>query len=268
MGRITQQTAPDGSIITPSYNEAGLLDGENVLHPGALTPSVYIKDIDYNEKGQREKIIYGNDVITKFYYDKETFRLKRLETKRLNSDPLQDWYYTYDPVGNITHIEDKNIPVVFFNNQKITGVSTYTYDALYRLAEATGRENNAALNFGSATTGTISPLCTAMNPGDPMAVRNYTQRYQYDAVGNIMEMKHLAAGNNWTRGYEYETVNNRLKRTFIGDNGNPANYTKYQHHVQHGFMKEMPHLEKISWNFKEEVVQTITTTYVQMTTYP
>jgi RHS repeat-associated protein len=256
LGRITKQTAPDGSIITPSYNEAGLLDGEIVLHPGAVNPSVYIKDIDYNEKGQRNKIIYGNDVSTKFYYDKETFRLKRLESKRLNGDPLQDWYYTYDPVGNITLIEDKNIPVLFFDNQKITGISAYSYDALYRLVEASGRENNAALNFGTCDNWNDKPFMHSMNPGDPMAIRNYTQRYQYDAVGNIMEMKHLAAGGNWTRGYEYETTNNRLKRTFVCDIASPTNYTKYQHHAKHGYMEELPHLEKIGWNFKEEVVLT------------
>ena len=256
LGRITQQTAPDGSIITPSYNEAGLLDAESVLHPVAANTSVYIKEIDYNEKGQRNKIIYGNNVSTKFYYDKETFRLKRLESYRLNGDPLQDWYYTYDPVGNITHIEDKSIPVVFFDNQKITGVSTYTYNALYRLVEATGRENNAALNFGTCDNWSDKPFMHSMNPGDPLAIRNYTQNYKYDAVGNIMEMKHLAAGGNWTRSYEYETANNRLKRTFIGDNGSPSNYTKYQHHTKHGFMEELPHLEKISWNFKEEVLLT------------
>ena len=256
LGRITRQTAPDGSIITPSYNEAGLLDGESVVHPGSAIASVYIKDIDYNEKGQRNKIIYGNDVSTRFYYDKETFRLKRLECKRLNGDALQDWYYTYEPVGNITHIEDKNIPVLFFDNQKITGVSSYTYDALYRLAEATGRENNAVLNFGSCDNWNDKPFIHSLNPGDPMVVRNYTQTYQYDAVGNIMEMKHLAAGGNWTRGYEYETANNRLKRTFIGDNGNPANYSKYQHHAKHGYLEQLPHLEKIDWNFNEEVVLT------------
>jgi RHS repeat-associated protein len=71
-----------------------------------------------------------------------------------------------------------------------------------------------------------------------------------------MEMKHLAVGGNWTRGYEYETSNNRLKRTFIGDIGNPVNYTKYKHHAKHGYMEELPHLEKISWNFKEEVILT------------
>ena len=81
LGRITHQTAPDGSIITPSYNEAGLLNRETVTHADPAITTTYIKDIDYNEKGQRNKIIYGNDVITEFYYDKETFRLKRLKPK-------------------------------------------------------------------------------------------------------------------------------------------------------------------------------------------
>jgi RHS repeat-associated protein len=256
LGRITQQTTPDGSIISPSYNEAGLLKGEAVLHPGASSPSIYIKVINYNERGQRNKIIYGNDVYSKFYYDKETFLLERLESKRFNGDPLQDWHYVCDPVANIVHIEDKNIPVVFFDNQKITGVSTYTYDALYRLVAATGRENTATLNFGSCDNWNDKPYMHAINPGDPMAIRNYNQRYWYDEVGNIVEIKHIAAAGDWTRTYQYETNNNRLKSTHIGDNGNPVNYTKYSHHAKHGFMEELPHLEKIGWNFKEEVVFT------------
>src|SRR5690606_2015188 len=125
--------------------------------------TICIKDIDYNEKGQREKIIYGNNVSTKFYYDKETFRLSRLESKRQNGDPLQDWYYTFDPVGNITHIEDKNIPVVFFDNQKVTGISEYTYDALYRLTEAKGRENNSALDFGTCDNWNDKAFIHSMN---------------------------------------------------------------------------------------------------------
>ena len=252
LGRITRQTAPDGSMITPSYNEAGLLNAETVLHPGAVSATSYIKDIDYNEKGQREKIIYGNDVSTKFYYDSETFRLKRLESKRQNNDPLQDWYYTYDPVGNITHIEDKNIPVVFFNNQKVTGVSAYTYDALYRLVEAAGRENNAALSHGTADNWNDAPFMHTLNPGDPVAVRNYTQTYQYDPVGNILQMHHQATGNNWTRNYTYATPNNRLTSTQVGG----TTYI-YAHHPQHGFMTAMPHLAEMGWNFKEELIKTI-----------
>ncbi len=271
LGRITQQTAPDGSITTPSYNEAGLLNGEAVLHVGEPISSTYIKDIDYNEKGQREKIIYGNDVSTNFYYDKETFRLKRLESKRLNNEVLQNLFYTFDAVGNITAIDDKAIPISFFKNSLIKPVSEYTYDALYRLTEATGRENDLALNFGDCDNWNDKPFMHSLNPGDPMAIREYTQQYKYDAVGNILEMKHLAGIRSWTRGYDYETANNRLKRTFIGDNGSPVNYTKYTHHATHGFMEELPHLEKISWNFKEEVVLTTrqhcTNDNIPVTTY-
>lgn len=256
LGRITKQITPDLSIITPTYNKGGMLNNESIIHSEASTSITYIKHIDYNEKGQREKIIYGNNVSTRFYYDKETFRLKRLESKRLNDAPLQDWYYTYDPIGNITHIEDKVAPIEFFKNSAVSSLSSYTYDALYRLAEATGRENNAALDYGTCDNWNDKPFMQALDLGNPMAVRNYTQTYQYDAVGNIKEMKHLASGGNWTRVYEYETTNNRLKSTQIGDNGNPATYTKYQHHAKHGFMKELPHLEKVYWNFKEEVVLT------------
>src|SRR5262249_22777953 len=88
--RITKQTTPDGSVITPLYNEAGLLNSENVLRPGETMPVAVIKNIDYNEKGQQKRIVYGNDVSSDFYYDKETFRLQRLETRRNNNDPLQD----------------------------------------------------------------------------------------------------------------------------------------------------------------------------------
>jgi len=252
LGRITRQTVPDGSIITPSYNEAGLLNGETVAHADPAITTAYIKDIDYNEKGQRNKIIYGNGVITKFYYDKETFRLKRLETKRQNNDSLQDWHYTFDPVGNIIHIEDKNIPVVFFDNQKITGGSVYTYDALYRLAEATGRENNAVLAFNGNDNWNDAPFMHQLNSGDPMAVRNYIQSYQYDGVGNIQQMRHQADGNNWTRDYNYQAANNRLISTQVG----LETYT-YPHHAQHGYMTAMPHLEDMGWNFKEELIKTI-----------
>ncbi len=227
-----------------------MLNSEAVSQVNPDLTTNYIKDIGYNEKGQRNKIIYGNDVLTKFYYDKETFRLIRLETKRKNNDPLQDWHYTFDPVGNITHIVDNDVPVVFFDNQKVMGLSVYTYDAIYRLAEATGRENNAALNFDNHDNWNDAPFIQAMNPGDPMAVRNYTQSYVYDEVGNIRQMHHVATGNTWTRGYRYENTTNRLMTTQVG----AETYT-YTHHPQHGFILVMPQLQEMGWNFKEELVK-------------
>lgn len=263
LGRVTRQTMPDGSIIIPIYNEAGLLERETVTHK-YVTPTItttYIKSIDYNEKGQRCKTIYGNDVITKYYYDKETFRLNRLESKRSNGEPLQDWYYTYDPVGNITFIEDDVNPIEFFKNQIIAGISEYTYDALYRLKEASGRENSAAIFFGDCDNWNDAPFMHQLKLKESMGVWNYTEKYKYDDVGNILEMYHQAADNSWTRNYDYEEKNNRLKGTMVGrqvkTQPKESDAYTYMHHDKHGFMIKIPHLEEMAWNFKEELIKTV-----------
>jgi RHS repeat-associated protein len=248
LGRTTRQTTPDGSVIMPSYDEGGLLRGEAVAHAGSGAPAVYIKDIAYNERGQRERIVYGNGVVTNLSFDKQTFRLKRLETKRRNGDPLQDWRYTFDPAGNVTCIEDRNAPAAFFDNQKIGGVSAYTYDALYRLREASGRENSVALDFGRQDVWNDAPFMRRLNPGDPLVMRNYIQSYEYDEAGNILRMRHQAADNNWTREYAYQAASNRLIHTRVG-----ANTYAYSHHRRHGTMTSMPHLEDLQWSFKEEL---------------
>jgi RHS repeat-associated protein len=257
LGRITRQITPDTSIITPSYNEAGLLNSESVLNPGDSSTTTYIKDIKYNEKGQRNKIIYGNNVTTNYEYDKETFRLTSLlsvhSSSGVSDKILQDLNYTYDPVGNIIFIKDDAYDPEFFSNQIAEPLNTYTYNAIYQLIEATGKENNGALNFDATDNWDDAPFMQV----NPMAVKKYAQSYKYDSVGNIKEMKHVALGNNWTRSYEYQTMNNRILSTSVGDIANPQNYTKYVHHPLHGFLTELPHLTRIAWNFKEEVVSTI-----------
>ncbi|HEY0068213.1 MAG TPA: toxin TcdB middle/C-terminal domain-containing protein, partial [Flavisolibacter sp.] len=147
LNRVRSHSVPGNHTVKPHYNEAGML--HKVQLTGSGVDEWHVSGITYNEKGQREKITYGNGVNTTYFYDRETFRLVRLLTRKQNGDLLQDLNYTFDPVGNITHVEDRNIPEVFFNNQKITGVSSYTYDPLYRLVEATGREHAAQAAFGA-----------------------------------------------------------------------------------------------------------------------
>ncbi len=246
LNRISQMLSPDGSLYEPSYNEAGLLEKVQVTQNG--TQQFYVKNIDYNEKGQREKIMYGNDVSTRYFYDKKTYRLVRLETKRANNSPLQDLYYTFDPLGNVIQIEDKNVPVAFFNNQKIQGISEYTYDAIYQLKEAKGREHAGQLTFGTQDNWNDLPFLKKYSANSVMDWRNYTQQYQYDAVGNMLQMKHIAGAGSWTRDYTPDTSTNRLLRTKIGND-----IYNYPHHAQHGFITSMPHLQLMKWNFKEEL---------------
>ena len=60
-------------------------------------------------------------------------------------------------------------------------------------------------------------------------MRRYTEQYEYDAVGNFLELIHQAANGNWTRSYAYNEPsliepskkNNRLSSTTVGSS-NPA----------------------------------------------
>ena len=251
LNRVIQSKTPDGSITMPSYNDAGLLEKIVVTQDEETKP--FVKNVDYNEKGQRTCILYGNDVQTSYEYDWETFRLIHLKTHRADNALLQDLYYTYDAVGNITRIEDKNIPIRFFNNEKIEGISKYRYDPLYQLIEAQGREHRGQLAFGDHDNWNDLPFLKNYRPGDDLAWRNYTQSYAYDGAGNITKMKHLANGGSWTRNYEYSETNNRLIKTTVGADNSVFDYTHYRHHPQHGFMTGMPHLQVMEWNFKEEL---------------
>lgn len=251
LNRVVQNNTPDGSITRPTYNEANLLESVEVEQNG--TTNQFVKDINYNEKGQRRDITYGNNIKTTYAYDKETFRLLHLQTKKANGKLLQDLYYTYDPVGNICQIEDKAIPTVYFNNFVIEPINNYTYDAIYRLINAEGKEHIAQVNFGQYDNWNDSPFMKQYSINDPMSWRNYTQQYQYDEVGNITLMDHKANGGDWTRNYDYETTNNRLKSTTVHGHRYP-----YRHHPQHGFIDFMPHLPLMKWDFKDQLQATST----------
>lgn len=259
LNRPSEQTAPfisnapdptALSVILPSYNAAGFLNKIALQKDG--TTNEYVRNIDYDAKGQRTYIQYGaNELSTKYTYDPTTFRLIQLRTTKNGGEVLQDLNYTYDPTGNIIQIKDNAIVVEFFSNSIIEPKSTYTYDALYRLIAGTGRERSSNHNYGASENWKDGAKLPSPNP--PNELRNYQQRYEYDSVGNIEEMRHIANGGSWTRTYNYEINNNRLISTVMGQNNATQNTFWYPHHAQHGYISEMPHLSRMDWNFKEEL---------------
>jgi RHS repeat-associated protein len=105
------------------------------------------------------------------------------------------------------------------------------------------------MNSGNVDNWDDLPFLKRYGVGNQMAWRSYTEKYLYDEVGNFRQTRHIANGGSWTRDYGYDdAINNRLKYTKIGD----VQYN-YAHHPQHGFITEMPHLQVMEWNFKEEV---------------
>ena len=152
----------------------------------------FITYINYNAKCQRTICRYANGLTTTYAYDDRTFRLMRLKTTRkaiergrsakIFKDPgtIQDLRYTYDPVGNITRIEDDALKTVFHGNQQIDAACEYTYDPVYRLVEATGREHigQSAFNFLPEHGDYRDyPFEGAAQLGDLQAIQRYIERY-------------------------------------------------------------------------------------------
>ncbi|XYH99955.1 RHS repeat-associated core domain-containing protein [Sorangium sp. So ce1128] len=253
LNRPTNVTAPDASEVKPTYNEAGLLERVEARVRGAVTWTTFVDDIDYDAKGQRERIEYGNGTFTAYTYDPLTFRLARLKTTRSSdSTVLQNLRYVYDPVGNIVAIGDSAQQTVFFNNDVVSPSAQYVYDAVYRLIEATGREHAGGLSDAPRDQNDL-PIQSLPHPNDPQALRNYTEQYVYDAVGNLLRMLHQAGTGTWTRWYAYETANNRLAST----TGDPEHgpFRTYAHDA-HGNMTAMPHITALAWDENDQVRST------------
>lgn len=252
LNRPIQSVVPHSSlgrgkfnVIQPVFNEANLLERVNVWleraaePPGLLDPDVEapspvgVADIDYDAKGQRSLIDYktrdATVIRTTYVYDRETFRLTHLYTRRgvdpataqgvaftddcENPNPppatvaapaqlpagkscgLQNLHYTYDPAGNITHIRDDAQQTVYFRNQRVEPSNDYVYDALYRLIQADGREHLGQAAGGERFSPTAPDGFNGFHtrlehPGDGNAMGTYTERYVYDAVGNFLQMQH------------------------------------------------------------------------------
>ncbi len=249
-------TTPDNSRIRPTFNEANLLERIEVNLRGEDAVTVFVDDVDYNAKGQRERITYGNGVQTSYEFDRETFRVMRMLTMRGNT-ALQDLSYTYDPTGNFTACRDNAQQVTYFNNQVVEPHSEYTYDAVYRLIEATGREH-AGQALQPQTSWIDEFRVRLPHPNDGQAMRRYAEQYEHDEVGNILRLVHQAVNGDWTRAYVYNEpslieplrTGNRLSQTQIA--GDVETFT----HDAHGNMTRMPHLPLVRWNHLNELAAT------------
>jgi len=276
LNRPLTLTTPDGSVAQPTYNEANLLETVSVNIRGSVTATSFVTNIDYDAKGQRILIRYGNaNTKTDYAYDPLTFRLTNLTTTRptapVNQQIVQDLSYTYDPIGNITHIQDdadiQN--VVFFRNRRVEPSSNYTYDAIYRLIQASGREQLGMSGRGTplqptATSYNDVPRAALLQPSDGNAMGTYSEQYQYDAVGNFLQLIHRGsdpATPGWSRSYIYNEASplepgkdsNRLTSTAVSGS-QPLN-EPYIYDL-HGNITSMPQLQAIWWDFKDQLNMT------------
>ena len=300
LNRVISATTPDNSRVRYTYNDAALLEKVDAnlrgkIENDQLVWTPFVKNIDYDAKGQRQLIEYGNGAITRYEYDPFTFRLTHLLTTRGAGFPqacetelhdaerrqrecpkpqpkckaIQNLFYTYDPAGNITHIRDDAQQTVFFRNKCVEPSADYTYDAIYRLIEAAGREHlgqtNGQPNPPKAPDAFNGFHARLDHPGDGNAMGLYMERYVYDAVGNFLKMQHRGSDPihpGWTRSYEYDErsliesgkMSNRLSNAPL--NSDPTSSIKQFTYDAHGNMTRMPHLPLMRWDCRDQLQAT------------
>ncbi|HXB33245.1 MAG TPA: polymorphic toxin type 5 domain-containing protein, partial [Puia sp.] len=251
----------NADVYVQGYGESGALNAVSLFYGAGSAATPYVTRICHNEKGQRLCIQYGNNTVTRYTYDPDTFRLTRLlTTVNFGTTILQDLNFYYDPVGNITYQLDNAQPPIFYNNQKVLSDGNYTYDAIYRLIIATGREQVAQNTVDESAANTdyrnypfdVAPMPA---PTDPLAMRNYTQNYSYDPVGNMLKLQHVAGAGSYTRSFVYNNdpghsgANNQLVSTTVGA-GPTVNYN----YDGHGNMLNLPELVGMGWDYKDQFV--------------
>src|SRR5262249_14774844 len=135
------------------FNEGNLLEKVDVFLLGAQTATAFVTNMDCNARGQSVLIETGNGVQTEYVYDPATFRMTRVRSTRIADHALlQDLAYTYDPMGNVTNVEDAAQQTVYFSNQAAAPNADYTYDALYWLISSAGREHIGQANAPQTTS--------------------------------------------------------------------------------------------------------------------
>jgi RHS repeat-associated protein len=197
-------------ILIPTYNRAGALEQVE------LDGTTYIEHIAYNAKGQRLLMAMGNGVMTRYAYDPGTFRLMRIRSERYSLDGTtyeaqsgttkQDCGYEYDLGGNILKIKERVTDCGIMGTTLGANAldRLFTYDPLKRLLSATGRESDTNSNSDFWVD---KPVVGSPNANH---TRAYTQGFEYDKVGNILQLAHAATGNSYTRRYNYASGLNHL----------------------------------------------------------
>ncbi|KPB86684.1 Insecticidal toxin protein [Pseudomonas syringae pv. maculicola] len=175
-----RQTDAQGNVQFLDYTVAGLLKSSR-LQMNGQAEQVLVSAIQYDTQERVVSETAGNGVMSTARYDTEDGRLLALNATRSNGQLLQDLRYDYDPVGNVIRVDDRALPAIS-KGQRIDSISTYQYDTLYQLIEASGREW-AVVNHGPVLPGFQSPA-------DPSTLADYTQTYRYDAGGNLQHLTH------------------------------------------------------------------------------
>ena len=176
------------------------------------TEQVIVKAIYYCAGGQIWCEELGNGCVSWYEYEPQTQRLIRSRTERpvthsLGFKRLQDLHYQYDPVGNVLCIRNTSGLTRFWRNQRTEPEQRFTYDSLYQLASASGREMACNMVESSKT-----PVCFSF---ENTTVTQYYRTYSYDRGGNLTQISHRTPATN--QGYKISMTVSAASNRAVSD---------------------------------------------------
>jgi insecticidal toxin complex protein TccC len=237
LGTVLSQTDAGHHQQQSRYDIAGQLQRVELRIKDGLSWESVLKDAQYNAAGQIIEQRAGNDMLSDWTYDPADGRLCTQRAQKNAEPALQNFKYFYDRVGNITRIEDHAFKPIYFANQLIDGHRDFTYDSLYRLTRASGYDDAPPSDFPGR------PL-----PGDPNNRLNYTQHYDYDHGGNLIELRHVRAGASHTREMFIDPTSNRGVRWTPGDE---PDFNKL--FDRHGNLQALQPGKALQWNSLDQL---------------
>ncbi len=173
----TGMTYPDGEMVTYNYNNRMLLND-------MLGTDTYIQSTGYDSAGRMQTRTLGSGITQEYDYYAWDVSGQGGRLQNLTAGNLQSLTYIYDPVGNISQIQD----AVSSETQ------AFGYDALNRLTAAAVTNGPAPYTETYSydpSTGNLSAKAGTSytySTNHPHAAQTLSNgnTYQYDANGNMI----------------------------------------------------------------------------------
>ncbi len=191
---ITQITYPSSRVVQQSFDAIGRLCAVGASGSTCSTGTTYASGFNYNPAFQITGFSYGNGVTAAFGISPDRLQLASLAYTK-SSSALFSLNYSYGTAGN-----NNGQIAVITDNMDNGRTATYSYDALYRLTNAStaGSTNYPAWGLGmsydrygnrqsqSISSGCVSPMTCPTNSVTVSAGTNrFGSPYMYDANGNM-----------------------------------------------------------------------------------
>ncbi len=201
-GKIIAATRPDGTTNTWTYSALGYCRQSSINASGSGKTQSLLAGSDIDANGHLTQVSYANGMYTTQQYDPLTLQVRSVKCTR-GAYPVQQLDFWYDAAGHITAATNSQQSSIFFNNQKVNPVFSYTYDSNYRLQNATGRMQ--------------------LQPQSLDALENYTESYHYDKGNNLTQLRRNAT-NGFTRQFSIDDESNRITAVSVGRNNFAIGY--------------------------------------------